>query len=181
MTRHRDLWLALSIILLALSAPPLAAESDQEPVDPAEYRPQTLPPERPVARAGGAWVARGPAPTQSAQVSVPPSFEVCGAIQSIAAHPTDANTIYIGAVNGGIWKTTNGTAAQPTWTPQGDNLPSLSIGAIAFDPTDGTRQTLIAGTGRLSNFAQRGDDEIGVYRTTNGGSSWTLLGSTGSP
>lgn len=173
--------LSLPFMLLALAAPAAAVESDQEPVDPAEFRPQTLPPERPVARAGGAWVARGPAPTQSAQVSVPPNFEVCGAIQSIAAHPTDANIIYIGAVNGGIWKTTNGTAAQPTWTPQTNNLASQSIGAIAFDPTDGTRQTLIAGTGRLSNFAQRGDDELGVYRTTNGGANWTLLGSTGSP
>lgn len=173
--------LVLSLTLLATATASFAVESDQEPVDPAEYRPQTLPPERPVARAGGVWVERGPAPTQSAQVSVPPSSEVCGAIQSIAAHPSDANIAYIGAVNGGIWKTTNATAAQPTWTAQGDNLPSLSIGAIAFDPTDGTRQTLIAGTGRLSNFAQRGDDEIGVYHTTNGGNSWTLLGSTGNP
>ena len=91
--------LSLPFILLALAASAAAVESDQEPVDPAEFRPQTLPPERPVARAGGAWVERGPAPTQSAQVSVPPNFEVCGAIQSIAAHPTDANIIYIGAVN----------------------------------------------------------------------------------
>lgn len=152
------------------------ADGDMEPVDPAEQRPQVAPPPRPVARGGGTWTPLGPAPTQSAQVSVPPSNEVSGAIQAIAAHPTNADILYIGAVNGGIWKTTNATAAQPTWTPQTDTLPSQSIGALAFDPTDASRQTLIAGTGRFSNFAQRGDDEIGVYRTTNGGATWTLHG-----
>lgn len=164
---------------LALAFSAAARDSDQEPVDPAEYRPQTLPPPRPAQRAGGVWIERGPAPTLSAQVGVPPDFEVSGAIQSIAAHPSNADILYIGAVNGGVWKTTNATAARPSWTPLTDNLPSQSIGAIAFDPLDGNNQTLIAGTGRLSNFAQRGDDEIGVYRTTNGGSSWTQLGTTG--
>ncbi|MEO6065440.1 MAG: hypothetical protein ABIP49_06665, partial [Lysobacterales bacterium] len=149
---------------------------DMEPVDPAEQREAILPPPRPLVRLGAiTWVPRGPAPTQSAQVTVPPDNEVTGAIHAIAAHPEDANILYIGAVNGGVWKTTDATAARPTWTPLTDALPSQSIGAIAFDPLDATRQTLIVGTGRWSNFAQRGDDEIGLYRTTNGGSSWTVL------
>lgn len=152
------------------------AESDWEPVDPAEQRPQVNPPPRPENRGGGTWVSRGPSPTQSAQVSVPPNNEVSGAIQSIAAHPTNADILYIGAVNGGVWKTLNATAAQPAWTPLTDSLPSQSISAVALDPLDVTQQTLLAGTGRFSNFAQRGDDEIGVYRTTNGGASWTVLG-----
>ncbi|MBL8297396.1 MAG: hypothetical protein JNN30_03510 [Rhodanobacteraceae bacterium] len=151
-------------------------EGDMEPVDPAEQRPQLQPPPRPVARGGGTWTPLGPGPTQSAQVSVPPSNEVSGAVQAIAAHPSNADILYIGAVNGGIWKTTNATAAQPTWTPQTDALQSQSIGALAFDPTDATRQTLIAGIGRFSNFAQRGDDEIGIYRTVDGGTTWTLHG-----
>lgn len=155
------------------------AESDMEPVDPAEQRPQLQPPPRPVSRGGGTWISLGPSPTQSAQVDVPPDDEVTGAIHAIAAHPSNASILYIGAVNGGIWKTTNATAARPTWTPQTDTLPSQSIGALAFDPLDATQQTLIAGIGRFSNFAQRGDDEIGVYRTTNGGSSWTVH--TGAP
>jgi hypothetical protein len=149
------------------------AESDWEPVDP---RPQVNPPPRPENRGGGVWLSRGPSPTQSAQVSVPPNNEVSGAIQSIAAHPTNADILYIGAVNGGIWKTVNATAAQPTWSPLTDSLPSQSIGAIALDPLDVTQQTVLAGTGRFSNFAQRGDDEIGLYRSTDGGASWNVLG-----
>ncbi len=147
-------------------------------MNPAEQRVQTMPPARPEVTsdfAGGAWRSLGPSPTQGAQVSVPPDNEVTGAIQSIAAHPTNADILYIGSVNGGIWKTTNATAARPAWTPLTDHLPSQSIGAIALDPLDPTLQTLVAGTGRWSNFAQRGDDEIGMYRSTNGGDSWTVL------
>ncbi|MCA9010706.1 MAG: hypothetical protein KDB01_13235, partial [Planctomycetaceae bacterium] len=121
----------------------------------------------------GTWQSQGPSPTINAQLDVPPDDQVGGAIQAIAPHPTDSDILYIGAVNGGIWKTTNATAANPNWTPLTDGLPSLSIGAISFDPTDGTNQTLLAGTGRWSNFGLRGDDEVGLYYSTNGGSTWT--------
>lgn len=150
--------------------------SDAEPVDPAEFRVQTVPPPRPLNRGAVSWVHLGPSPTRNAQVTVPPDNEVAGAVQRLAAHPSNANILYIGSVNGGIWRTNNATAASPTWTPLSDDLPSQSIGAIAFDPLDGTHNTLIAGTGRWSNFGQRGDDEIGIYYTTNGGSGWSLLG-----
>lgn len=154
-------------------------KSGREPPDPAEQRPAILPPPRPDERsvlAGGVWISRGPAPTYSAQVNVPPDHEVTGAVQAIAAHPVNPDIIYVGAVNGGVWVSINATAAQPSWTPLTDNLPSQSIGALAMDPLDPARRTVIAGTGRLSNFANRGDDEIGVYYTTNGGANWTVFG-----
>jgi hypothetical protein len=154
-----------------------------EPVDPAEQRPPIVPPPRPdsdglraVQAHSVPWDDRGPGPTRSAQVIVPPNNEVCGAIQALAPHPTSANILYVGAVNGGVWRTGNALAASPSWTAQTNALPSQSIGALAFDPTDASHQTLVAGLGRWSNFAQRGDDEVGVYRTTNGGTTWTHLG-----
>lgn len=162
----------------AASADP-TQQGDAEPPDPAEQREQRLPPPRPVARAGApSWEFLGPAPTQSAQLQVPPDNQVSGAIQSIAVHPSDANIVYVGSVNGGVWRTTNLLASPPVWTPLTDTLPSQSIGAVAFDPLDASAQTLLAGTGRWSNFARRGDDEVGVYRTTDGGDSWTHLGAT---
>ena len=68
--------------------------SDAEPVDPAEWREQTMPPPRPEQRGSGpTWVSVGPAPTRSAQVDVPPDNLVSGAVHSIAPHPTDSNIL----------------------------------------------------------------------------------------
>src|SRR5262249_17485503 len=51
-----------------------------------------------------AWTAIGPAPLNSSQAT----GNVSGRIAAIAAHPTDANTIYVAPAGGGVWKTTNG-------------------------------------------------------------------------
>ncbi len=125
---------------------------------------------------GWRWTAQGPGPTRFGQVeNIIPNNEVVGAIHTVAAHPTDSNILYVGAVNGGVWKTTNATAVSPTWTPLTDNFPSLSIGALEFDPTDATRQTLVAGIGRFSSFGRSGGPLTGLLRTTDGGNNWVPL------
>jgi subtilisin-like proprotein convertase family protein len=118
------------------------------------------------------WVLQGPAPTFNGGSEIPPNFPVSGAVQVAAPDPTNPDTLYIGAVNGGVWKTTNATAPSPTWTPLTDSLPSQSIASMSFDPTDPTHQTLIVGTGLRSSFGFLGGDEVGLYYTTDGGSSW---------
>jgi hypothetical protein len=125
------------------------------------------------------WVSQGPGPNTEGQVEGITQRPVVGAIKTVATHPTDAATIYVGAVNGGIWKTTTATAATPTWIEQLGVNRALSIGAIAFDPTDATHQTLIAGVGRFSSFLSRGSDRVGVWRTTDGGTTWTLVSGAG--
>jgi uncharacterized repeat protein (TIGR01451 family) len=126
--------------------------------------------------AGGTWTAQGPGPTRNGQIeNVTPNNEVVGAIHTVAAHPTDSSILYVGAVNGGIWRTRNATAASPNWTPLTDNFPSLSIGALEFDPTDATHQTLVAGIGRFSSFGQSGGPLTGILRTTDGGDNWTPI------
>src|SRR5262245_50140404 len=125
---------------------------------------------------GGPWIAQGPGPTRNGQVdNVTPNNEVVGAIHTVAAHPTDANILYVGGVNSGIWRTGNATAASPTWTPLTDNFPSLSIGALEFDPSDPTRRTLVAGVGRFSSFGRNGGPLTGILRTTDGGDNWTQI------
>lgn len=127
---------------------------------------------------GPAWVFQGPAPQINAQQDLAnvaqPDEPVSGAITAIAASPTDPDLVYVGAANGGVWKTTNATDANPTWTPLTDQLRSLSIGvdALDLDPLDNTGQTVIAGTGRFSGYANRGDDLAGIYYTTDGGANW---------
>ena len=126
------------------------------------------------ASLGGAWQAQGPGPNTQGQVENIADGEVVGAIHTAAPHPTVADTLYAGAVNGGIWRTDNATAASPDWVRQSDAQASLSIGALAFDPTDGTHQTLLAGIGRYSSFGT-GGDRTGLLHTVNGGATWISL------
>jgi hypothetical protein len=121
------------------------------------------------------WVPQGPAPNTLGQVENIANGEVAGAINAVAPHPTDANTVYIGAVNGGIWKSTDAMAASPNWVRQTDAQQSLSIGALEFDPTDASNQTLVAGIGRASSFLGDGGARTGLLRTTNGGATWTVV------
>jgi len=132
----------------------------------------------PAGQIGPAWTALGPAPTTGGQVTVPPNNEIGGAIQSVAINPTNSDIMYVATVNGGIWKTTNGTATNPTWTPLTDNIQSLNMGAIEFDPTDLTYQTLVASSARESSLGGQGGGRIGVLRTTDGGATWSVMGTS---
>jgi photosystem II stability/assembly factor-like uncharacterized protein len=124
---------------------------------------------------GGTWVSQGPGPIFNGQVEGITNGHVLGAIHAIVAHPTNADVVWIGAVNGGIWKTTNATNATPSWIPSGDAFSSLSIGALNLDPTDATSNTLVGGIGIFSSFGGAGGPRAGLLRTTNGGTNWTAL------
>ena len=95
-----------------------------------------------------------------------------GRISSLAAHPSDAQTIYIGAAAGGVFKTTDGGGS---WTPIFDGNSSLSIGDIAIAPTN--KDILYVGTGEANggggsvNF-----DGLGVFKSTNAGTNWQNIG-----
>lgn len=123
----------------------------------------------------GTWVPQGPGPTIFGQVEGIEDREVVGAIHTVAAHPHAAGTIFVGAVNGGIWKTTNATSQNVKWTRLTDNQASNSIGALEFDPTDPAYNTLVAGIGRFSSFAATGGARTGLLKTTNDGKTWTAI------
>lgn len=121
------------------------------------------------------WAPAGPGPNTRGQVENIKDGEVIGAIKAVALHPSDPQVAYVGAVNGGIWKTSNAMAPKPAWEHLIDDKESLSIGAIEFDPTDPRHLTLVAGTGRFSSLAQFGGARIGLLRTSDGGTSWSIL------
>jgi hypothetical protein len=134
------------------------------------------------------WVDQGSSPIDTKglpQTSVNAANNaVTGAIDSVAIDPNNVAHMFVGTVNGGIWRTMNGNnqfkgssdnpLAFPDWTPVTDHLPSLAIDDIRFDPLDPTGNTVYAGTGSSSSLAQLGGASVGVLRTQDNGNNWTV-------
>ncbi|HEY9422495.1 MAG TPA: RTX toxin, partial [Thermoanaerobaculia bacterium] len=128
---------------------------------------------------GGIWLPQGPGPTIAGQAEGMENNEVVGAVHTVAAHPHAAGTYYVGAVNGGVWKTTNGTSQNVKWTRLTDGQSSNSIGALEFDPTDPAYKTLVAGIGRFSSLGSSGGARSGLLKTTDGGETWRPINGGG--
>ena len=94
---------------------------------------------------------------------------VAGRISSIAIDPSNAAHILIGAAGGGVWESQDTGA---TWTPRTDAQPSLTTGALAFDPSNS--QTVYAGTGEGDFYSWLG---AGLLRSTDGGTTWNVRAS----
>jgi photosystem II stability/assembly factor-like uncharacterized protein len=89
------------------------------------------------------------------------------AVDGIASQP---HVFYAGAVNGGVWKTTD---AGRTWSPIFDEQPTGSIGAIAVAPSNPNVIYVGSGEGMQRPDLSTGD---GVYKSTDAGRTWTRLG-----
>jgi hypothetical protein len=76
----------------------------------------------------------------------------CGRVTGVAADPKDANTAYIATAGGGVWKTTNATAASPTWTPLIDNLTDAGVATLTTSLPVG-QHTISAAYGGSASFA----------------------------
>src|SRR5262249_37796846 len=122
--------------------------------------------EVPTISATPAWVPEGPAPI------VGNNIKSVGAVQAVAVDPGNPDHIYAATVNGGIWLTTDATAADPHWDLLTDQMPSLSIGSIALSPND--PNVVYAGYGSYTSSAI-GSPASGVLRSSDGGNSWSQL------
>ncbi|HKC26030.1 MAG TPA: hypothetical protein VKF32_14885, partial [Thermoanaerobaculia bacterium] len=117
---------------------------------------------RPEAIAAGAFRFVGPA-------------NGAGRTPAVELHPTDPNVVYVGAAGGGCWKSTDAGA---TWRALTDGLGDLSVGAVAVAPSDPFVVYLGSGEGGYAGDFVPG---VGIFRSTDGGETWTLPPFVASP
>jgi photosystem II stability/assembly factor-like uncharacterized protein len=141
-------WITCLLSLLLL--PPVASAGEGSKKKPAEPDPAAL------------WAGLQLRP-------IGPAF-TGGRIVDIAVHPEDRATWYLAMAAGGVWKTTN---AGTTWTPVFDNEGSFSIACITIDPKNPSVVWVGTGENNGQRAAAYGD---GVYRSEDGGQSWTRMG-----
>ena len=113
------------------------------------------------------WTSIGPSNIPNGQTYGTSRVDVIGRVSSIAIDPGDSKHLLCGSANGGIWESKDAGA---TWAVRTDQMPSLAIGAVTFDPHDPKR--VYAGSGEGNFYANLG---AGVYRSTDGGTTWTVL------
>jgi photosystem II stability/assembly factor-like uncharacterized protein len=82
----------------------------------------------------------------------------------------DARTFYLGAVDGGVWKTVD---AGQSWTPIFDEQPVQSIGALEVAPANPDVIYVGTGEGCIRNDISYGN---GMYKSTDAGKTWSHIG-----
>ncbi len=121
---------------------------------------------------GTVWTPIGPSPISEG------GTEDNGLVTTIAVNPNNQNVVYVGTAQGGVWRSTDGG---DHWTPIFDRQQSLGIGepgGIAIDPNDTT--VIYVGTSSRVGSAEPntiGQPRAGLFKSTDGGASWTALGS----
>jgi photosystem II stability/assembly factor-like uncharacterized protein len=120
---------------------------------------------------GTAWTEIGPKPLASGYAA----GEVSGRVSALAIDPTNNDVVFLGAGDGGVWKTTDGGS---TWNPVTDEMPSLSIGSIAIAASNhnviyvGTGEGNVIGSGGAAFDAYYG---AGILKSTDGGNTWAHI------
>lgn len=93
-----------------------------------------------------------------------------GRVADVEGIPGDPNTLYVGSASGGIWKSRDGGL---TFEPIFDDQPIASIGDLALAPSNPAVIYVGSGEANARNSVSFGN---GVYKSTDGGQSWTHLG-----
>ena len=93
-----------------------------------------------------------------------------GRITAVAVDEAKPKRLYVGAANGGVWKTTNNGT---TWTPVFDGQSHLSIGDVAVAPSNADIVWVGTGEANARNSVSWGN---GVYKSLDGAKTWQHVG-----
>jgi photosystem II stability/assembly factor-like uncharacterized protein len=125
---------------------------------------------------GSNWVQLGPTAIPFGQTTSRSRVLVTGRVTAIVPDKSDPNILFVGAAQGGVWKTVD---AGRNWTAKSDSAESLAIGALAMDPKN--HLVLYAGTGEGNIAFEKSYYGVGVLKSTDGGETWTLCGGSTNP
>ena len=84
-------------------------------------------------------------------------------------------TVWVGGIDGGIWKTTNIGSENAAWEPIDDYLANMAVGSICQDPTNTNIMYFGTGEKTFNADAVRGG---GIWKSTDHGATWNLLKGT---
>jgi photosystem II stability/assembly factor-like uncharacterized protein len=112
-----------------------------------------------------------PAPGTTQWESVGPT-NIGGRITSLVYDPAKPDNLWAGAAGGGVWQSKD---AGRTWKALWHLQSVLNVGALAIHPTN--PKILYCGTGE-ANLSADSYAGVGLYRSANGGKTWTLLASS---
>jgi hypothetical protein len=131
----------------------------------------------------GAWQLVGPSKSDFPDILTfsGAQYFTSGRVTALAIDPSCGRRrcrVWVGAAGGGVWRTDNALSGSgPNWTFVSDSFGTNAIARLTYDAAN---NTLYAGTGEPH---ASGDSEagIGIYKSTDGGNTWTLLSSTVGP
>ncbi|WP_436514478.1 T9SS type A sorting domain-containing protein [Ekhidna sp. To15] len=105
--------------------------------------------------------------------------DIAGRARAIMVDPNDPAKLWLGAVTGGLWYNPDFKNNDP-WVPVSDDWETLSISSITFDPN--SKDIFYVGTGEsftsVNIYRESTSKGAGIYKSTDGGSTWSLLSST---
>ncbi len=105
--------------------------------------------------------------------------DIAGRVRSFMVDPNDPGKLWAGATTGGLWYNPD-FRNNAAWIPVSDDWESMSIACIAYDPND--TQTFYVGTGEsftsVNIYRESSSSGVGIYKTIDGGVTWSLLSST---
>ncbi|MGK7906077.1 MAG: hypothetical protein AB4040_02455 [Synechococcus sp.] len=123
----------------------------------------------PPTAAGPQWRSLGPTTIPNGQTYGSSRVNVSGRIASVIVDSENSAHVLVGTANGGVWESFDRGGS---WEPRSDYAATLSVGVLAFDPSDSSIVYCGTGEGNAWYNAPLG---VGILRSSDGGTTWVTL------